>query len=356
MREQYISGLLVVLSVMFSLLVGEVGLRFLGYAGAPESILRNVRQVGDPILNWRFIPNSTVQDGRVISHYNSAGFRDAEHPTAKAVGVTRIVVVGDSVTEGNGVAQEDLFVSHIQTLLGQRYEVINLGMSGLNTPQEIHLLKMDGLRYSPDVVVVNFVLNDCDFFSRYQDAKRFLTEKDTRIGLLGDLPIDPRFKRWLKSSALIYFVKGRAEHLLSLATGKEEKNYYVTLWENPACRNSIRSGFDALQVLKQQHGFSVHVVIWPLLIDYKYYRFSAVHQWVKQQAEQKGFKVLDLLPVYSSLGYRDLQVTAEDNVHPNSEGHRLSAQAYVDWTRQSSTSSLRLRNIGQWAGPLEEAP
>ena len=61
------------------------------------------------------------------------------------------------------------------------------------------------------------------------------------------------------------------------------------------------------------------------------------HEWVTQMAEQRGFKVLDLLPAYSSKWYRDLQVTAEDNVHPNGEGHRLSARAYVDWSRQFFT-------------------
>ena len=56
-----------------------------------------------------------------------------------------------------------------------------------------------------------------------------------------------------------------------------------------------------------------------------------VHRLVMELAEQKGFEVFDLLPIYSCLSYRDLQVTAEDNIHPNAKGHRLSAQAYVDW-------------------------
>jgi lysophospholipase L1-like esterase len=340
-RNLFLSLILLVVSLLFSVVVGEVGLRFLGYAGAPEFLIGNIRQIDDPILNWRFVPNSTVQDGNVVSHYNSTGFRDTEHAATKPVGITRIVVVGDSVTEGSGLSQDDLFVSHIQALLGSKYEIINLAMSGLNTPQEIHVLEIEGLKYEPDVVVLNFVLNDCDFSSEHQGAERFRKEKDSKIGLLGDMAIDPRFKRWLKSSALIYFVKGRVEHLLGLITGKEEKNYYIALWDTPECRKKVSSGFDTLRKLQHEYRFAVHILLWPLLVDYKHYEFSFIHEWVAQMAEQRGFKVLDLLPVYSSKWYRDLQVTAEDNVHPNGDGHRLSAQAYVDWSRKSGALSSR---------------
>ncbi|WP_370693644.1 SGNH/GDSL hydrolase family protein [Nitrospira tepida] len=147
-----------------SAIVGEVLLRSLGYAGAPESQIGNIRQVNDPILNWRFIPNSRVQDGKIVLAYNSAGFRDREHARQKQPGVRRVIVLGDSVTEGAGVESEAMFSSRLQDLLGSQYEVINLGMSGLNTPQEVHVLEVEGLGYDPDLVIVNFVLNDCDFF------------------------------------------------------------------------------------------------------------------------------------------------------------------------------------------------
>ena len=129
------------------------------------------------------------------------------------------------------------------------------------------------------------------------------------------------------------------EYLQGVITGKEERNYFVSLWDNPECHRRVLSGFDALKALQEHSHFDVHVLIWPLLMNYELYGFSHVHAWVKENAVQRGFKVLDLLPVYSSRRYRDLQVTAEDNIHPNGVGHRLSAQAYVDWSRQSSMSS-----------------
>jgi lysophospholipase L1-like esterase len=329
-----LSAVLLLGSLVVSAVLGEVLLRALGYAGAPESQIGNIRLVDDPILDWRFIPNSRVQDGKVVLAYNSAGFRDREHARGKPQGVKRVVVLGDSVTEGSGVEIEEIFSSRLQQGLGPRYEVINLGMSGLNTPQEVHVLEVEGFSYDPDVVIVNFVLNDCDFFSEFHAAQQFKQDKDTKIGLLGNLNIDPRLKRLLKSSAFIYFVKARVEHLVGMVTGKGESNYYLHLWGEAYCHQRITEGFEKLRELRDQKPFEVHVVIWPLLVDYQPYVFAQIHERVKHEAERHGFKVLDLRDTFAPLSYRNLQVTAEDNVHPNGEGHRVAAEAYLEWKRK----------------------
>lgn len=321
--------------------LSEVGLRLLGYAGAPQSIIGNIRMVDDSVLNWRFVPNSVVRDGRITYQYNDAGFRDVNHPVVKLADITRVVVIGDSVTEGSGVGQDQIFTHYVQDFLGSRYEVINLGMSGLNTPQEVHLLEKEGLKYEPDVVVLNFVLNDCDFYSELRAAERFQNKKDTTVGLLGDMAIDPRVKRWLKSSALIYLLKNRIEYIKGRVTDKEETSYHTALWQNPECRKRVVAGFDRLRSLQQKYGFTVHVVLWPLLMDYERYEFSDIHSSIMEMAGQRGFQSLDLRSTYATKPYRELQVTAEDNVHPNGEGHRLAAQAYVAWSRPFFTQRSR---------------
>lgn len=317
--------------------MGELFLRMLGYAGAPESHIGNIRLVEDPILNWRFIPDSRVQDGKIVIAYNGAGFRDRNHRKTKPPGVKRVVVIGDSVTEGSGVEADETFSSRLQQLLGPQHEVINLGMSGLNTPQEVHILEVEGLDYDPDVVILNFVLNDCDFFSEFHAAKQFVQDKDAKIGLLGDISVDPRIKRLLKSSAFVYFVKSRVEHLIGMVTGKGESNYYLNLWSHDYCPQRIAEGFEKLKDLQIRKSFEVHVIIWPLLVDYNSYAFAAIHGRVRHEAETRRFKVLDLYEVFASTSYRKLQLTAEDNVHPNGEGHRLAAERYVAWSREQAS-------------------
>ena len=319
---------LLISSIALMAIAGELILRLLGHRGVPQSTISNIYAVDDPVLDWRYVPNSQVTLGRVVYRFNAVGFRDRDHVVEKPAGTTRIVVLGDSVTEGAGVEWESVFAATLQSRLGTRFEVINVAASGLNTPQEVHLLEREGLRYKPDRVILNFVLNDCDFFTSFKGAARFAAEKDATIGLLG-VSISPRLKRLLKSSALIYFLKERLENAKARLMGQEETDYFTSLWNKAENRAKVVSSFDKLSDLARRHHFEVVVVIWPLVTDYARYAFTPVHGWVKEQAEKHGFVTVDLLPAFSRIPYRNLQLSAEDNVHPNSLGHQLAVDTLL---------------------------
>ena len=326
-------GLLVVVGVMGVVL--EVSLRLLGYRGAPESIIKNMMPVDDPVLDWRYVPNSHFQEGNVVYQYNERGFRGDNHVFEKPPGKVRVAVLGDSVTDGYGVPWNEGFVSVAQHGLGNEYEIINLGMGGINTPQEIHLLEEIGLKFSPDYVVVNFILNDGDFYSSLTAARRADDAAQKKIGVLG-LQISPGLKSWLKSSALIYFVKVRFEDVMGRFSGAANHDYYMELWKNEENKKKVSQAFDKLLALSQRHGFQVVVLIWPLLIDYQDYRFGFIHEWVAAAVKIRGFTAIDLLPAFSTSSYRSLQVTSEDHVHPNAVGHEMAAAQFVRWISGAS--------------------
>jgi lysophospholipase L1-like esterase len=320
-----ISGVLI-----FALVLGEFVLRMLGYRGAPHTLMHNVYFVDDPVLDWRRIPNSVFVEGKIEYKYNKDGFRDVDHALDKPYGVKRIVVVGDSVTEGYGVAQESSFSGLLQHLLSDKFEVITVALGGLNAPQEMHLLERQGLVYRPDMVVVNFVLNDAGSFSNFRSSKEFAEQKDSRLDLVG-LPIHPKLKYILKSSALIYFLKERLENLVGRLKGVPNVDYYERLWASEDNRLKVLRAFDKLAALRERHGFDVVVVIWPLITDYKGYRLGAIHEWIALQARKRRIESVDLLQVFSKHPFRDLQVSAEDSTHPNELGHRLAAETFLAW-------------------------
>jgi hypothetical protein len=278
------SLLLVIVSTSAVLLVMEVALRMMGYRGEPMWRIRNTYQIDDPILDWRYVPNSEVRTGRVLYRYNGAGFRDDDHAVQKPAGTTRIVVIGDSVSEGYEVEWKSVFAGALQTQLGDRYEVINIAAGGLNTPQEIHLLERVGLAYDPDLVVLNFVLNDVDFYTRYQAGRRAGEEADSRIAFL-NLPVPPYVKRFLKSSALIYLVKDRLEGIRARLLGTDDdRDYYQRIWASEQNRRKVTDGFSRLAALRSGGRFEVVVIIWPLIVDYARYPVPAVHTWVAGEA------------------------------------------------------------------------
>jgi lysophospholipase L1-like esterase len=338
-RKEFLLGALVVIAVLVVTAVFlEVGLRILGYGGAPESIIGNMKIVDDPVLDWRYIPDSRFQQGKIINQYNSMGFRGENHSIEKPSGVVRIVVIGDSVTEGYGVEWREVFASNVQANLGAGYDVVSLGMGGLNTPQEVHVLEEVGVRYAPDYVVVNFILNDCDFFSSAKAGAKHAEDNQSKIALLG-LRINPSVKRALKSSALLYLVNERIVDLWGRIKGEDRHDYFGELWGNQANRAKVTMAFEKLRLLSRDHGFKVIVLVWPLVIDYSDYKFRAIHQWIIEQAGANQFVGIDLLPVFATQPFRALQVTSEDYVHPNAMGHSLAAAEFVRWVTHASPSS-----------------
>jgi lysophospholipase L1-like esterase len=91
-----------------------------------------------------------------IQGYNSLGLRNPEIlPKADQF---RVLFLGDSVVEGfdAGLLKKRLetYYPHI------KIEVINAGVSGYTTKQELDFLKQYGISISPDLVILGFVLND----------------------------------------------------------------------------------------------------------------------------------------------------------------------------------------------------
>jgi len=92
---------------------------------------------------------------------NSRGLRDRERSLAKPPGMQRLVALGDSFMWGYGVENEQMFTSRLEGLL-EHTEVLNFGVNGYSTVQELVRLETDGLAYAPDTAVLSFCWNDLD--------------------------------------------------------------------------------------------------------------------------------------------------------------------------------------------------
>lgn len=332
------SLLLLAVSLVVSGLILEGILRLMGHRGVSMSVLSNTYSVPDPVLDWRYVPGSQLTVGNVVYKYNRAGFRDVDHEVRNLGATRRIVVLGDSVTEGYGVPLTDLFTRRVQAGLGDGWEVISVAAAGLNTPQEVHLFERDGLAYGPELVIVNFVLNDADFYSSRDAARRYEEQVDSRVGVL-NVRINPVIKRALRSSALLYFMKERIEDVKGSLMGQANTDYYTRLWAEEANREKVRAGLRRLSQLKSERGFSVVVLIWPLLTSYDTYPFGFIHEWVADETKHVRLSTIDLLATFSKLPYRSLQVTAEDSVHPNALGHKLAAETFLAWQKRRERES-----------------
>jgi len=75
----------------------------------------------------------------------------------------RVLSLGDSHTQGYEVHQDATFSAVLERYLrshGTRAEVLNAGVSGFSTAEELAFLENEGYKYQPDVVVLAFYAND----------------------------------------------------------------------------------------------------------------------------------------------------------------------------------------------------
>ena len=96
---------------------------------------------------------------------NQLGFREREFQVPKPAGVYRVMVLGDSLTWGAGLAEAQRYTNRLEELLrethaGRQIEVLNFGVSGGPTVRERDLLAEHVDAVDPDLVVVGFCLND----------------------------------------------------------------------------------------------------------------------------------------------------------------------------------------------------
>lgn len=122
-------------------------------------------KVADPDLIFRHPRSRQARYQGADVRYNELGLRD--DPIApKSKEEYRILFLGDSVTFGWGVAQDQIFTARLQRLLAAKFEhpirVINTGVGGYDTAQEVTYFKSAGLALKPDTVALVYVPNDVE--------------------------------------------------------------------------------------------------------------------------------------------------------------------------------------------------
>ena len=156
--------LLLLFGLLFGLLMGEIFLRVIGYSNP-------LFYTTDYYRGFALSPGVEGQYQREGGSYvriSSDGLRDREHARTKPANTIRIAVLGDSYTEAMHLPMEQTYWFLLEQKLrqcnafpGKQVEVINFGVSGYGTAQELMTLRRKVWDFSPDIVVLAFTtLND----------------------------------------------------------------------------------------------------------------------------------------------------------------------------------------------------
>jgi len=122
----------------------------------------------DPTLGWRLRPGSySVKPAHTFKVHqvfiNEYGLRNRPISARAASDTKRIVILGDSYAFASAVPNENTFPAILEKILSGsgHYEVINTGVPGYGTAQEMLLMKeLTGKKVVGDVYVLMISMND----------------------------------------------------------------------------------------------------------------------------------------------------------------------------------------------------
>ncbi|GAK58886.1 hypothetical protein Isop_0179 [Candidatus Vecturithrix granuli] len=346
-KNNFINYILLCASFLFACILGEFLLRFLGYYGIITSQVQNLRLVQDPVLDYRLVPKSSWIYNNLRYSINQHGWRDDEHDYQKPANTFRIVVLGDSVTQGYGVNLESTYAKQLEEKLNAtsrtqyHYEVIIIALEGINTGQEAHLLEIEGLKYDPDLVIIGYVLNDpANGNSLNQEMLRVKHQnwKD-------------RLRQFAARSSLMHWTYKMFKQLywnFAIRFGKEEvealarDDYISCFYTDSALWNRTLQAFRHIQQLTRRQNIPVILMIFPLLHNLHDYEWKDLHQQVRQAAQIYHFNVIDLLEYYQAYSQNKLQVYNGDNIHPNQFGHLIASQALYQFLLNNQMAAIKI--------------
>jgi lysophospholipase L1-like esterase len=266
------SGILLTVALVFSLTLGELGLRLV----APAQLYRFPIGLfeSDEAAGYRLTPGfegvMTAQEYTTPLHINRQGLREERDVGAKDPARRRILALGDSFTMAYAVPTEHGYVKRLERRLnagGERFEVLNGGVAGYSTAQELAWLRRTGRALAPDVLLLGFYLgNDVEDALRKPDAIR------VRDGYLTDVTVSGGFlpqslRLFLARHSQLYHRLWPMQRMLrgdtSGSPGAHLALYAPETGRLAPAWNATRAGIDGIAAEARALGIPLIVLLFP---------------------------------------------------------------------------------------------
>jgi lysophospholipase L1-like esterase len=270
---------------------------------------------GDPLIGHEHRPHADAFLMGVRVTTDGAGFRDEEIPVEKRPGSTRIMMLGDSVLFGWGVNQDETVSTRLKQAwrqAGHDIDVINGGVGNYNTIMEVEFFLTRGYRFKPDVVVLNYFINDAEPIPRYDYSF-----------------IERVSAAWVYYGSRLDIV----ERELNLGRQTDWRSYYSGLYDdahNPGGWRNVELWIRKLASYCRDNGIKLLIVNYPELRVLDPYPFPEVQHRLAALAADLELPYLDLLDPLRGEEPASLWVTPPDP-HPNGHAHALFARAIRAW-------------------------
>ncbi len=279
--------------------------------------------VPDPELIWKLHPRD---QGPLAT--NELGLRDMPlNPNADKT----ILLLGDSVDWGDSIRDvRRIFPSLTEQFLNEKheqtFEIVNSGVPGYSTFQQLRYLQLYGLKLEPDMIILQFCLNDV--VERYSSVAEYGGDNvflgvDTRRAIKG-------LHGWSLRNSRIYEAVSR----FLVKPSRNQQKYRVQNMAADTLSPEILEAWDL--TLSEIDGIREVAVAndIPLLILVTPYRFQLKNpkglnqpqRMLQGYARGHDIPIIDLLPMFETFLQTEKNATLfNDENHFSVQGHLLTA-------------------------------
>ena len=281
------------------------------------------KRSNNPSLSHEHTPGRQYKLMGVDIKLNSLGHRNLDLEYQKNNYERRIHIIGSSITLGWGVEEKNTFSSILQKKLNLNQNikknifVINGGIGNTNTQHHYHLLKDQVDLTKPDVIILQYFINDAEIIKKKKN--NIILKYSYFTAFLYN-----RFKTYNFSGTL--------------------SNYYVQMYDenNLGWRLAIDS-IKNLQNLSKRKNIKLVILFIP-----DFHNFSGDNQLVGlyekiiNKFEEMDITVINTYDSLSNEFKSDARKSwvASDDSHPNSKAHKLIANDLYNFLTDQKNGSF----------------
>jgi len=292
------------------------------HQSASARILEDSRLIYDLKPNFRGYVTETLVE------LNSMGFRDYDFSFKKDDGVKRILFLGDSITFGYALKKEQTFEDIIEQRLRDRqenYEVINAGIPGYNTVMHYFSLKEKGMKYEPDIIIMQFTINDLDkvqFLDIEKNGKKVTYWSEFEEKNLIKTPVFNKLNTKLIDISYSYrFVNRKITIILN------KFNIKYNLYREG--REDFTKALVSINNFAKKNDIDFLFVIFPDILYNE--RYLEDIKYVRDTVKRYNIQTLDLTEAFRNKRIQDMMI---DAFHPNVAGNELAAEEIYNYIEE----------------------
>jgi len=289
-----------------------------------------LRILPHPTRAWRMVPNEEHFTYQHRVRVNSHGLRGREIGP-KRPGVVRVLALGDSLTYGQGVADDRTLPAQLESFLnardagGRTWEVVNAGHRAYDMRQEIALARELAPELQPDHVIVFWFRDDLaprDIEGNFERIKALPVPVafDTGTRIEGWNRVKWQLRQCVRRSALLMFAHDALNRTPSQPLKEEIRRNQL---------NRLDGQLDLLNRLARELSFRPWFAPIPHRLSVRQPELPMpLQEAAVEHARARGIATVDLSPglleLYRSSG--ELPVLPYDG-HYDPEGNRVLAEA-----------------------------